>query len=191
VNVVTAPFKAIGRLVSGEETVEEPKVEPVTFAAGSSVIAPAMEEHLLRVADFLRGAPFVGLALRAVPGGADVEALKGEAVTARLREFQKERGLSDADAALAAYYKERLPDVAMPATADERVALLRQRESVPDALVADLGRRRLEVTRERLVTVEGIPEARLTEAESRGEGPPPDAPGGEGRVEFALGATEE
>jgi hypothetical protein len=120
-----------------------------------------------------------------------VEALKGEAVTARLREFQKERGLSDADAALAAYYKERLPDVAMPATADERVALLRQRESVPDALVADLGRRRLEVTRERLVTVEGIPEARLTEAESRGEEPPPDAPGGEGRVEFALGATEE
>jgi Domain of Unknown Function (DUF748) len=189
VNIVTAPFKAVGRLFSGTETVEEPKVDPVTFAAGSSVLSPAMEEHLLRVADFLRGAPFVALALRPVSGDADVEALKGEAVTARLREFQKERGVSDADAALAAYYKERLPDVPMPATADARVALLREREAVPDTLVADLGRRRLEATRERLVSVEGIPAARLTEAGE--DASAADSPGGEGRVEFALGAGEE
>src|SRR6185295_16915223 len=56
VNVVAAPFKALGRLFSGggEEKVEEPRVDPVTFPAGSAVLSPAMEDHLLRVADFLR-----------------------------------------------------------------------------------------------------------------------------------------
>ena len=69
VNVVTAPFKALGRLFSGggAEKVEEPKVEPVTFAAGSAVLSPAMEEHLHRVADVLRGSPFVNLALSVTP----------------------------------------------------------------------------------------------------------------------------
>ena len=65
VNVVTAPFKALGRLFSGggAEKVEEPRVEPVTFAAGSAVLSPAMEDHLMRVADLLRRSPFVNLAL--------------------------------------------------------------------------------------------------------------------------------
>jgi hypothetical protein len=188
VNIVTAPFKALGRMFSGEESIEEPKVEAVTFAAGSSVLSPAMEEHLLRVADFLRGAPFVSLALRPVHVAADVEALKGEAVTSRLRAFQKERGLSDEGAALAAYYKERLPDVSLPDTLEARVAVLRERESVPETLLAELGKRRLDATRERLVSVEGIPAERLTEADAGGDAPAAEASGGEGRVEFALGA---
>src|SRR5262249_20721666 len=95
VNVVAAPFKAIGRLFSGGETVEEPKVDPVTFAAGSSVLSPAMEDHLVRVADFLRATPFVNLSLKAMPSGADVDALRNEALDARLRKFQTERGLDD------------------------------------------------------------------------------------------------
>ena len=46
---------------------------------------------------------------------------------------------------------------------DEQIALLREREPPPDSLLADLGRRRVDATRERLVTVEGIPAARLTQ----------------------------
>ena len=162
-NVVTAPFKAIGRLFSRAiEKVEEPKVDPVTFAAGSSVLSPAMEDHLIRVADVLRRAPFVNLALRRCPAGADADALKSEAVEARLHEFMKEQGLEDSTAALAAYYTARLPDVPLPATVEEQRALLREREPAPPALLADLGRRRVEATRERLVTAEGIPAARLT-----------------------------
>ena len=130
VNVVTAPFKAIGRLFSGGggDTVEEPKVDAVTFAAGSAVLSPAMEDHLLRVADFLRGSPFVNLTLTSAPSRADADAIRTEAVTARVRDFQKEQGLTDTDAALAAYYKARLPDVPLPPTVDEQVALLRERE---------------------------------------------------------------
>ena len=197
VNVVTAPFKAIGRLFSGGgdgDTVEEPKVGAVTFAAGSAVLSPAMEDHLLRVADFLRRSPFVNLTLTSAPSRADADAILTEAVTARVRGFQKEQGLTDTDAALAAYYKARLPDVPLPATADEQVALLREREPPPDGLLADLGRRRVDATRERLVTVEGIPAARLTAGETTGAPSPGPAPGqeatGEGRVEFAVGAGE-
>src|SRR5262249_30643045 len=124
-NVVTAPFKAIGRLFSrGEKSdqIEEPKVDPVTFAAGSAVLSPAMEEHLLRVADFLRRAPFVNLGLASVSNPADVDALAEEAVTARVRKFQEERGLLDPGAALAAYYKTQFPDAPLPATREEQIA---------------------------------------------------------------------
>jgi hypothetical protein len=186
-NVVTAPFKAIGRLFSrGEKSdekaaeVEAPKVEPVTFAAGSAVLSPAMEEHLIRVADVLRRSPFVNLALTSVPSPADAVALKHDAVTARLETLQKERSLPDAVAALAAYYKQELPDVPVPATAEEQMALLREREPSPDALLAKLGRRRVEATRERLIAGEGIPAARVTSEEaerpaSRDTGPAPDS----------------
>ena len=203
-NVVTAPFKAIGRLFSrGEKSdekaaeVEAPKVEPVTFAAGSAVLSPAMEEHLIRVADVLRRSPFVNLALTSVPGPADAEALKQDAVAARLEALQKERGLPDAAAALAAYYKQELPDVPVPATAEEQMALLREREPTPDASLADLGRRRVDATRERLITAEGIPAARVTDEgverpASSGAGPaaPTPAPDADGRVEFAIVAGE-
>ncbi len=185
VNVVTAPFKAISRLFSSGEKLEEPKVDAVTFAAGSSVLAPAMEEHLLRVADFIRRSPFVNLAMTPVSSLADAEALKNEAVTARLRDFQKEHGLDNAAAALAAYYKEKLPEVPLPPTAEEQLARLREREPAPDALLVTLGRRRVEATRERLLKIEGIPPGRLAEAATPpGAGPP--APVGEGRVEFGI-----
>jgi hypothetical protein len=198
VNIASAPFKAIGRLFSGSgEMVEEPRVDAVTFAAGSAVLSPAMEEHLLRVADFMRRSPFVNISLTPVPSRADAEALKEEAVTARLRDFQKETGVEDTAAALATYFKENLPDVSPPATVEEQVALLREREPAPDALLADLGRRRVEATRERLLKTEGIPETRLIVEEtspSASPGPTPstktsaDGPAGEGRVEFGIAA---
>src|SRR5262249_50095795 len=156
VNIVAAPFKAIGRLFSGGETVEEPKVDPITFAPGSSVLSPAMEDHLLRVADFLRGAPFVNLVMTPVASAADVEALRGEAVTARLRDFQRERGLDDA-AAIAAYYADRLPEVPLPATVEEQLARLREREPAPDAPLAELGQRPRHVARERAPGPRGLP----------------------------------
>jgi hypothetical protein len=190
VNIVAAPFKAIGRLFTGGdgEAVEEPRVEPVAFPAGSSVVSPAMEEHLLRVADFLRRSPFVSLALTSAPGGGDVEALKTEAVAARIRELQRERGAPDLAATLARYYGEQLPGVPLPATVEEQLALLREREPTPEPLLSDLGRRRLEATRARLVQAEGIPESRLTVPDAA----PPPAPAatGEGRVEFAIVARE-
>ncbi len=185
VNIVKAPFRMIGRLFSSGDKLEVPQVDPVVFAPGSSVLGPDMEAHLLRVADFLRRSPFVNLALATAPSDADAEALRSEAVAERLRTFQKARGLKDAAATLAAYFKERLPDVKPPATVEAQLALLKAREPLPEPQLADLARRRLAATRERLTTVEGIPVERLVVAEPKAEGAEPKAEGAEPRIEGA------
>ena len=74
----------------------------------------------------------------------------------------------------------------LPATVDEQIALLREREPLPDNLLAELSRRRVDATRERLVTVEGIPGARLTAEAAAGAPAPGREATGEGRVEFSI-----
>ncbi|HET7875809.1 MAG TPA: DUF748 domain-containing protein [Methylomirabilota bacterium] len=190
VNVLAAPFRLIGGLfTSSDDKVDDLKVEPVTFAAGSAAIAPAMEEHLLRVADFLRRTPFVDLGMRPVASATDLEALKAQEVAARLQRFQREAGAADLAAALRLYYQQRVPDATIPKTVDEQVALLRQREPVPAGPLAELLRRRLEATRDRLTKAEGIPAERLVAA-----APPAAAAAstdGAGRVEFDIREREE
>ena len=189
-NIVTAPFKAIGRLFSGGEKIEEPKVDPVTFAAGSSILSPAMEDHLLRVADFLRRSPFVNLAMTSAPSWADVEELKGEPVTGAC--VSSRRSVA---------WTMRPPSPGITGSVSPRslarrpwsskLALLREREPMPDALLADLARRRVETTRRRLLEAEGISAARLTgEEASSGSTAPTPAATGEGRVELGIVAGE-
>ena len=64
-------------------------------------------------------------------------------------------------------------------TVEEQLGLLRKREPPPTAALAELRQRRLDVTRERLAKVEGIPEARLhvlPEGAAAPSGPPAAAP---------------
>jgi hypothetical protein len=185
VNLVQAPLRSIGRLFQREDTIEAPEVAPVTFAAGSSVIAPDMEKHLLRVADFLRRSPFVNLALAPAAAAADIEALRANALAARLRAFQAERGLPAGPGVVAAYFAERFPQVTPPATVEEQLALLREREPAPEPLLGELGRRRVDATRERLVSVEGIPAERL-EVGAPGLDAAPRPPDAAGRVELTV-----
>jgi uncharacterized protein involved in outer membrane biogenesis len=191
VNVLAAPFRLIGSLfTSSDDKVEEIRVEPVTFAAGSAVIAPAMDEHVLRVGDFLRRTPFVNLGLHPVASAADIEALKAQEVTARLQKFQREAGAADQASALRLYYQRFVKDATLPKTVDEQIALLRQREPVPAGPLAALLKQRLDATRDRLTKGEGIPPDRLVAAEAA---PAPAAPGAEGtgRVEFEIREREE
>ena len=187
--LVRNPFRAISRSLRDTDTIEVPTVDPVTFAAGSAVISPDMEQHLLRVADVLRRAPFVNLALAPAPAREDVEALKAQAVRGKLRAFQAEHRLSDGPGVVAAYFAERFPNIQPPATVEQQLALLREREPAPEGLLDDLSRRRVDATRERLISAEGIPEGRLAigtptsnAASSAGE---------EGRVELAVVAGGE
>jgi hypothetical protein len=82
--LIRNPFRAISRSLRDTDTIEVPTVDPVTFAPGSSVIDPEMEQHLLRVADVLRRKPFVNLALAPAPGSGDVEVLKAETLSMKL-----------------------------------------------------------------------------------------------------------
>jgi uncharacterized protein involved in outer membrane biogenesis len=185
VNIAAAPFRAIGKLfTSGEGKVESLSVEPVTFPAGADTIAPAMEQHLTKVADFLRRAPAIRLALTPATGPADLEALKGQELTARLQARQREAKLPDFTAAVAAEFNVRFPSVPGSAAPppDEQLARLREVETVPDEKVAELRARRVSVVRDELVKDQGIPEARLPSAEPGAAAPP----AGVGRVEFQI-----
>jgi uncharacterized protein involved in outer membrane biogenesis len=203
VNIVAAPFRAIGRLFKGsDDKIESVGVDPVVFTAGADTVAPAMEEHLTKVADFLRRAPAIRLTLTPVVVPADVESLKGQELTARIQARQREAKLPDFAAAVAAEYKARFappPAQGTPATPpptsaappaqgappppDAQLARLREVEPVPEAKVTELLARRLAVVRDGLVKDQGIPEGRLASAEPAA-GPPST---GDGRVEFKIG----
>jgi len=187
VNVLASPFRLIGRLFSSEDKIEEPKVNPVKFPPGSMVLTLSMEEHLLRVADFMRQTPYVALTMHPVVVPADVEALKSTAVAAKLQQFGKEKGIAEAPKILAAYFKEKMPDEKPPKTVEEQLHLLREREPVPEAKVKEMQDQRVAVTKERLVKSEGIQDKRLPVGEPR----KPGAGAAEGGVEFAISAGED
>jgi uncharacterized protein involved in outer membrane biogenesis len=184
VNIVSAPFRSIGSLVKGSsgEVGDELKINAVTFAAGSAEVAPPMEQHLTKVADFLRGAPQVKLAMAPVAAPRDAESLRAQEVTLRIQRLQAERGLPNFAAAVAAAFKEQLPDVARPKTEEEQLSLLKEREPAPDARMQELQTRRLEAVRTAISTAQGIPPDRLLPGSPRAS---TDA-ATEGRVELTI-----
>ncbi len=186
VKLIIGPFRSIGRALTGEagETIETLRVDPVTFAAGSAVIAPAMETQLTRVADFLRRAPYVKLALTPVVTAVDVESLTTQEVVARVQAFQRERGIDAFPDAVRAYAASRGLAGPPPPGLEEQLARLRRAEPEPTAKVEALGERRLQATRERLERAEGIPPDRLTPAGRETRRDSREA----GRVEFAIAA---
>ena len=188
VKLVVSPFRAIGRaFTSGDDKVEKLEVDPVTFAAASSVIEPPMERHLTQVADFLRRAPYIKFKLAPAVSTADVDALKAQEVSARLQRLQREQGLRDLADTLRAYYMQRVPDATLPKTVDDQLALLKSREPVPAGPLGDLLKRRTDATRDRLVKAEGIPPERLTAAVPEAAAAASGA-SGDGRVEFSIAA---
>jgi hypothetical protein len=183
VNIVSAPFRAIGRIGKGSgDTVNDLKIDAVTFAAGSADVAPPMEQHLTKVADFLRGAPQIKLAMAPVAAPRDAESLRAQEVTLRIQRLQAERGLPDFAAAVAVAFKEQLPDVAPPKTEEEQLAVLKEREPAPDARMQELQARRLEAVRSTLSSAQGIPADRLVPGGARAAADV-DA---EGRVELTV-----
>src|SRR4030095_261413 len=142
---LASPFSAIGRLFTGgggDEKVEEVKVDPVTFPAGSSVIGPAMEGHLDRVGEFLRKTPFVKLTLVPVATAKDLESLKAQELTAKIQRIQRERGVANYARAVCIYYRDQSIEGPIPATAEEQLVVIQAREEVDKVRVnAMLGSR--------------------------------------------------
>ncbi|HSE04610.1 MAG TPA: DUF748 domain-containing protein, partial [Methylomirabilota bacterium] len=161
VNILKAPFRAIGGLFTSGDKVDALRVDPLVFPAGSPVLSPELERQTVRVADFLRKAPYVGLTLSSVTSPADVETLKERAVAERLERFQKEQGIADLPSALRRYFQAVVRNAQLPGTIEDQLVLLRRREPHPAARLEELRLRRLDVTRERLTKVEGIQETRL------------------------------
>lgn len=182
VNVIAAPFRAIGKLVRrDDERIEGVAIAPANFSPGSSALEPAAERHLAAVADVLRGAPLLRLALMPVTTAADAETLRDQELTARLQKLQRERGLPDYAAAVALEFRTRFPDVTPLPKPEEQLARLLAREPVPEPRLAELADRRVAAVRERLTVTETIEAERLPVEPAA----PPD-PEGAGRVEFRI-----
>jgi len=189
VKALASPFNAIGRLFTGggddkDAKVEEVKVDPVTFPAGSSVIGPAMEGHLDRVGEFLRKTPFVNLTLVPVATARDVESLKAQELTAKIQRIQRERGVPNYARAVGIYYRDQGIEGPVPATAEEQLVVLQAREVVSEVRVKEMLDRRAGATRDLLMKAEGVPAERLRPGEARMLPAEP----GDGRVEFAVTA---
>jgi len=183
VNVLKAPFRAIGRLFTGSDnTIENLAVEPVTFEAGSADVPPPMEQHIVQIAGFLRGAPGIALALTPVVTAKDVESLRGQELTARLQKLQRDRKLPSYPAAVTAEFRARFPDVKPPEVVEQQLARLLAEEPVPEARLKELQSHRLETVRTALTKNEGITETRLRAGEPKAG----VDPAGEGRVEFTF-----
>jgi hypothetical protein len=181
--LVTAPFRAIGKIFQKGETVEALAIDPVVFEPGNASLTPEVGTQLKRVADFLRASPQVQLTLQPVVSERDLQALRVRAATARIQRVQREEALADFAAAAARVFKATFPERPAPKAAEEIVAALAERESSTEDERRALTARRLEVTRKALAEDTGIEVGRLP---SREGAAPLAAQPGEGRIEFDL-----
>ena len=182
---LASPFRSIGRMFTGgEDKVEELKVDPVVFAAGSSVIGPAMEGHLNRVGQFLRDTPAIGLSLTPSATAKDFERLRGQEVTAKIQRLQRERGIADYPAAVGVYFLAQNVPGEAPKTAEEQLKVLVAREELPEERIKELLDRRVTATRDRLTKTEQVAPERLLAGEPHVLASDP----GDGRIEFAITA---
>jgi uncharacterized protein involved in outer membrane biogenesis len=189
VNVLKAPFRAIGGLFTSGDKIDALRVDPLVFAPGSEALSPELERQTVRVADFLRKAPYVGLTLSSVTSPADVEALKERAVNERIEKFQKEQGIADRPTALRRYFQVAVRDAQLPVKIEDQLVLLRRREPHPAERLEELRQRRLTATRERLAKVEGIQETRLQVAPDKPAGGTAPAPPAAAPAAAPSGAT--
>jgi outer membrane protein OmpA-like peptidoglycan-associated protein len=187
--VVLSPFRAIGRLLSGGGEgggAEKLAVDPVTFAPGSAIVAPSVEAQLTHVAEFLQRSPKIALGLVPIVTAADVESLKRRQARQKVEAFRRAESLPDTAAALAAYYRRHLPDVALPPTEPEQFARIADAETVTDDALADLAQRRAEAVRDGLVAGRSVPADRVV-VRPRAAAAPAQ---GDGRVELSIGPAE-
>lgn len=182
VKLITAPFRLIGRVFTQDDKIEELKIDPLRFDPGSSVVSPALERQLQRVADFLRASPFIWLSLKSLVSSSDLVSLRTHAVTARIEEVQRAQRLPDFPSAAVRAFQDRYPDRPVPKTVDGILADLREDEQTPEEAARRLAARRVAAARSALITAAGIEPARLLEDRI----PPALGAEGDGRIEFGI-----
>ncbi len=181
-NLVAGPFHAVGKLFGRGDEAPELRLDPLEFEPGTAAVTADVSAHVERLADFLRAAPNVRLAARAVLGRDDVSALRTAAVTARVQEVARELGLGSFDEAAAAAFRRARPDAPVPAGTDEIVERLREQEPVPAEAARALAAGRLERTRTLLAELGGIVPERILP----GPADPEIADAPRGGVQFEL-----
>lgn len=189
INVVTAPFRLIGRLFEKEGRVEEIEVNPLQFEHGTTTLSRQGEQQIQHLAEFLREFPYVRLVMTPVVSEADLKSLKTRQVIGRIQQVKREQRLPDLSAAARRLFKQRFPNRPVPAALGETLASLVDVESVPEREAKRLAAKRVDAVRDWLGETAGVAPDRLHPVQE------PKIVGDheEGRVEFVLAssATEE
>jgi hypothetical protein len=183
ISVMALPVSWVGKIFYTEDSrIETVQIWPVYFEPGTTRFARDFDRHADRLAGFLRDAPGVTLAMKAVHTVEDIAALKREAVRGRIEAAARERGQTPA-AVAARLFAESFPGQTAPADLDAIVTELARIEPNPDAAARALAARRMEITRSRLGAAKGTENAdrlRTTDAVV------PVEASGQGRIEFEI-----
>jgi uncharacterized protein involved in outer membrane biogenesis len=182
VNILAAPFRAIGRLFTSSDDKIAFSIDPVRFEPGSAAISGPMDEQIKKLGDFLRSSPYVRISLAPVTGAGDIQAFKTQEITARLQRVQRESLFYfTLEMAARGEFRKTFPDRKVPDNLNDIVAAFREVEPRPEQQAQKLAAGRLEVVRERL-SAAGTDAKRL---ETAPKNPPPDTQG-DGRIEFSI-----
>jgi uncharacterized protein involved in outer membrane biogenesis len=181
ISVMALPVSWVGKIFYTEDSrIDTVQIWPVYFEPGSTRFARDFDRHADRLAGFLRDAPGVTLAMKAVHTVEDIAALKREAVRGRIEAAARERGQTPA-AVAARLFAESFPGQTAPAGLEAVVTELARIEPNPEEAARALAARRMEITRARLGAAKGTENAdrlRATEAVV------PVEASGQGRIEF-------
>ena len=184
ISVMALPVSWVGKIFYTEDArIDTVRIWPVYFEAGATRFARGFDRHAERLATFLRDAPGVTLAMKAVHTVEDIAALKREAVRRRVDAAAREPGQT-AEAVAARLFAERFPGQAPPQGLESLLAELAKAEPNPDAAARDLAARRMETTRAHLQATKGAANAERLRAIT--DGVIPVEGSGEGRVEFEV-----
>jgi hypothetical protein len=179
--LVTGPFRAIGNIFQRDDGDDvDVAINPVTFSPGSAALSVEGERQIQRVADFLRAAPRVRIALSPAVSDEDREALRAQRITSRVQRLQQEEGIDDFGAAARELYERDFPGQPAP-PADDAIALLANALPRPDPGINRLATRRVATAREALITAAGIAPSRIVVREK-----PATVNADEGHVKFEL-----
>ncbi len=181
VDMVTAPFRSIGRLAASEGKIESVEINPLEFEPGSADLRPDTSDHLQRIREFLGTARSVQLKLFPVVTAIDLLSLKTQTVQARIQRLQQEQQV-DYPVATQRLFTRRFPNRALPGGVDEMVMMLRDAEPIPEAAGRELAARRLAAIHHQLMGPDSFSSDRLIPSPSvLSLGGP-----GVGRIEVAV-----
>jgi len=181
IGVMALPVSWVGKIFYTEDArIETVRIWPVYFEAGTTRFSRGFDEHAERLANFLRDAPGVALAMKPILTVDDLAALKRDVVRRRIDGAAREAG--QAGAVAARLFAERFPGRPAPAGLDAIVAELAKVEPHPEAAAKALVAQRMEMTRSRLLARGTVDPARLRVA----DGVVPVEGSGLGRIEFEI-----
>ena len=109
---------------------------PRGLRAGQRGLAPSTEAQLTSSPSFSAARPIVKLTLAPVVTAADIASSRSRRSPPAWKRSARRARLPDQAAALRAYYQQKLPDVTLPKTVGEQMALLAEREPVPEGRLA-------------------------------------------------------